>query len=119
MDMLDEVSEVSVQPDGKVKTKKPISDDQTIREMQAKELEESIAEFLWAWKKYIELRPDCATDLSSAASNIWWKTIDALALANSRFKEAFILGYRHPESIAQFHKFKLKMILGKRYQVDA
>ena len=119
MDILDEVSEVTVQPDGKVETKKLISAVQTIREMRAKELEESIAEFLWAWKRYIELRPDYATALNSAASDIWWKTIDALALANSRFKEAFILGNRHPESIAQFHKFKLKMILGKRYQVDA
>jgi hypothetical protein len=44
MDMLDEVSEVTVQPDGKVETKKLISAVQTIREMQAKELEESIAE---------------------------------------------------------------------------
>jgi len=37
--MLDEVSAVTVQLDGKVDTKKLISDDQTIREMQAKELE--------------------------------------------------------------------------------
>ena len=118
MDMLDEVSEVTVQPDGKVETKKLISDDQTILEMQAKELEEAIAEFLWAWKQFQNLRPESATDYHNVGL-AWWKTIDALALGASRFKEAFIQGDRSPNSIRCFHKFRVKMLLGKRYTVEA
>ena len=118
MDMIDEVSEVTVQPDGKVETKKLISDEQTIREMEAKELADSLAEFVREWREFERLRVDLATDYGRPGI-LWWRSLQCLALAESRFKEAFIQGDRSPRSIQQYHKFRLKMIHGKRYRTDA
>jgi hypothetical protein len=116
--MFDEVSQVTVQPDGKVETKKLISDEQTIREMNAKELEDSLVEFLREWREFERLRLDLATDYGRPGI-LWWRSLQCLALAESRFKEAFIQGDRSPRSIQQFHRFKLKMVAGRRYGTDA
>jgi len=118
MEMFDEVSQVTVQPDGKVETKKLISDEQTIREMNAKELEDALSEFMREWRTWSEMRPECALDYERPGI-IWWRNLQCLALAESRFKEAFIQGDRSPRSIQQYHKFRLKMIDGKRYRTDA
>jgi len=118
MEMFDEVSKVTVQPDDKVETKKLISDEQTIREMNAKELEDALAEFMREWRTWSEMRPECATDYGRPGI-IWWRNLQCLALAESRFKEAFIQGDRSPRSAQQFQRFKLKMIAGKHYRTDA
>ena len=118
MEMFDEVSQVTVQPDGKVETKKLISDEQTIREMEAKELADSLAEFVREWREFERLRLDLATDYGRPGI-LWWRSLQCLALAESRFKEAFIQGDRSPRSIQQFHRLKLKMATGLRYRSDA
>ena len=117
MDMLDEVSQVTVQPDGKVETKKLISDERTIREMNAKELKDALSEFMCEWRTWSEMRPECALDYERSGI-IWWRNLQCLALAESRFKEAFIQGDRSPRSIQQFHRFKLKMVAGLRYRTN-
>jgi len=118
MEMFDEVSQVTVQPDGKVETKKLISDERTIREMEAKELEDSLVEFLREWREFERLRLDLATDYGRPGI-LWWRSLQCLALAESKFKEAFIQGDRSPRSIQQFHRFKLKMAARRRYRTDA
>ena len=118
MEMFDEVSEVTVQPDGKVETKKLISDEQTISEMDAKELGEALAEFIREWRTFNEMRPDCATD-HGRPGIIWWRNLQFLALAESRFKEAFIQGDRSPRSIQRFHRYRLQLINGGSSKADA
>jgi len=45
--------------------------------------------------------------------------LEYLALADSRLKEAFCGRDRSPLSISQYHKWRLKMINGRRYRADA
>jgi hypothetical protein len=118
LEIFDEVSQVTVQPDGKVDTKKLISDEQAIREMEAKELEDALSEFMREWRTWSEMRPECATDYGRPGI-IWWRNLQCLALAESRLKEAFIQGHRSPRSAQLFQRYKLKMIDGKRYRTDA
>jgi len=113
--MFDEVKKVHVEM---VNGKPRISDEQTIRQMEAKELEDALAEFMREWRTWSEMRPECALDYERPGI-IWWRNLQCLALAESRFKEAFIQGDRSPRSIQQFHRFKLKMVSGRRYRTDA
>src|ERR1700755_890062 len=101
-----------------VSGKPRVSDEQTIREMEAKELADSLAEFVREWREFERLRVDLATDYGRPGI-LWWRSLQCLALAESRFKEAFIQGDCSPRSIQQYHKFRLKMIHGKRYRTDA
>ena len=113
--MFDEVTTTKVEI---VNGKPRVSDEQTIREMEAKELADSLAEFVREWREFERLRVDLATDYGRPGI-LWWRSLQCLALAESRFKEAFIQGDRSPRSIQQYHKFRLKMINGKRYRTDA
>src|ERR1700741_1593990 len=113
--MFDEVTTTKVEI---VNGKPRVSDEQAIREMEAKELADSLAEFVREWREFERLRVDLATDYGRPGI-IWWRNLQCLALAESRFKEAFIQGDRSPRSIQQFHRIKLKMLLGRRYRTDA
>jgi hypothetical protein len=101
-----------------VNGKPRISDEQTIREMEAKELEEAFTDFVRSWREFEAMRPEMATDYGRPGI-LWWRALQFLALAESNFKEKFIQGDRSPRSIQQFHRFKLKMASGRRYQTEA
>lgn len=85
------------------------------------ELVAAVADLQFSWKKFRQLenlRPEMMLDPGIGGRN-WWTALDQLALANSRLKEAFILGDRSPRSIEQYAKFRRKVITGEKYRTDA
>lgn len=50
---------------------------------------------------------------------LWWRALEYLALADSRLKECFCGRDRSPASVRLYHRFRLKMIDGRRYRTDA
>jgi len=95
-----------------------ITDAETICEMEAKEMAEAVEEFMREWRRWIDTRPDLSIEYGRPGM-VWWKLLDALALADSRLREAFIRGDRSPVSMALYHRFRLNMILGKSDRVTA
>lgn len=113
--LFDETTEVKM-----VNGKPMVSDEQTIRDMEAsKEMEDAIADILRSFKDFTDIMSHGVDPLDPVKSVAWWRALQFLALADSRCKEAFILGDRRPASIRQYAKFRSKMLEGKRYRPDA
>jgi hypothetical protein len=101
-------------------TRKPlVSDEETIRQMEAaEEMERSIADFVKAWKDFDGLRADTTTENGRAGIR-WWDSFQWLALADYHLKELFIQGDRSPRSIELYHKYRLRIIAGRHYRTEA
>jgi hypothetical protein len=99
-----------------------ISDAETLKELEAseaKELEEALAEFLCRTKAFIQMNdPFVHMDVGRPGVEWWW-ALEWLALSESRLKQAFCGNDRRPQIVRQYHKWKLKMLEGKRYRTDA
>ena len=110
--MFDEVVETHVGKDGSVEAK--------LVSPSAEEMEEAVADFVKSAREFRDLnsRPDAAT-APERPGILWWRALEWLALADSRLKDVFCGRDRSPRSIRQFHKFRLKMIAGRRYRTDA
>ena len=80
----------------------------------------AVADLTMSWKRFREIdkRPDVALSPERLGTD-WWRALEHLALADSRLKEAFICGDRRPASIAQYAKYRRKLLLGERYRTDA
>ena len=105
-----------------VNGKPRISDAETLKELaasEAKEMEEALAEFLHHAKAFILIN-DPFVHMNVGRPGVeWWRALEWLALSESRLKTAFCGNDRRPQSIRQYHNWKLKMLEGKRYRTDA
>jgi hypothetical protein len=119
MEMLDEQTVTKIASDGTVETKRLVTDEETIAQMEAEqEMERAVADLVRSAREFFQMRSESASDYERPGI-VWWRRLEALALADSRTKEAFCGRDRSPRSIRAYHKFKLKMIDGKRYRTDA
>ena len=110
--MFDKIVETKVMPDGTVEVNL-VSD-------SAEDMENAVADFVQSYRQFREtnnLRPDAATEANLGMA--WWKRLEYLALADSRLKECFCGRDRSPASVRHYHKYRLKLIDGKRYRTDA
>ena len=115
--MFDEVKEVHVEM---VNGKRRVTDEETIAQMDAQEMENAVAELTQAWRRFREYdrrHPDAALDPEHGLH--WWRLAEYLMLANNRTKDAFLGRHRDPASVRQHDKFRRKMLLGQRYRTDA
>jgi hypothetical protein len=115
--MFDEVKEVHVEM---VNGKPRVTDEETIAQMDAQEMESAVAELTQAWRRFREYdrrHPDAALDPEHGL--YWWRLAEYLMLANNRTKDAFLGRHRDPASVRQHDKFRRKMLLGQRYRTDA
>lgn len=113
--LFDEITEVKT-----VNGKPKVTDEQTIRDMEAaKEMEDAIADLIRSFKDFNQIMSHGVEPTDPLKSIPWWRALQFLALADSRLKEAFICGDRSPASIRQYAKFRSKMLEGKRYRPDA
>lgn len=112
MEMLDEIVSTKIE-DGKVMVKSEILSP------APEDVKHAVADFVQSYRQFTKTnsRPDAATDAN--LSMAWWKRLENLALADSRLKDIFCGRDRSPRSIAQYNKFRLKMIAGRRYRTDA
>ncbi len=112
MEMFDELIRTTVMPDGKV--------DAELVQPDPKEVENAVADFVKSAREFRILHscPDGATD-PERRGILWWRALEWLACTDSRLKDIFCGPDRSPRSIAQYHKYRLKLIDGKRYRTDA
>lgn len=111
MNLFDEEIQTMIKSDGTVEQKRMLLDDM----LQSEEAENAVEEFLTSWKRFDELK-EAGID---HRANSWWAALEFLALADSRLKALFTGGRRDPASIKQFHKYRGKLIDGRRYRTDA
>jgi hypothetical protein len=109
--MFDEIVRTEFKQNGEVKV--------TIVEDTAREMECAVADFVRWWRRFNEIDASVAATSGANLGVEWWRCLEYLALADSRLKDAFCGRDRSPNSIKQYHKFRLKMIDGKRYRTDA
>jgi hypothetical protein len=110
--MFDEIIETTVKPDGKVEVE--------LINPSPEEVENAVRDFVNSEREFrlLHSRPDGATD-SGRPGILWWRAFELLAFADSRLKDIFCGRDRSLASIAQFHKYKLSLISGKRLRADA
>lgn len=91
----------------------------TVTDVPAEEVENAVADFVQRHRQFREAnsRPDIATDPNAGIQ--WWRALEYLALADSRLKECFCGRDRSPASVRLYHRFRLKMIDGRRYRTNA
>lgn len=112
--LFDEITEVKM-----VNGKPTVSDEQTIRDMEAaKEMEDAIADLVRSFKDFTDIMTRGVNPTDPVSSIAWWRCLQFLALADSRCKEAFICGDRSPASMSQYARFKSKTLEDKRYRPD-
>ena len=112
MEMFDELVSTKIE-DGKVTV------ETEVLSPDPKKVENAVADFVQSYRQFRETnsRPDAATDAHLGMA--WWKRLEYLALADSRLKDIFCGPDRSPRSIAQYHRYRLKLIDGKPYRTDA
>ena len=111
MNLFDEEISTVIKSDGTVEQKRMLLDDM----LQSDEAENAVEEFLTSWKRFDKLKE---TEIDHKA-NSWWVALEYLALADTRLKTVFTGDRRDPAAIKQFHKYRGKLIDGKRYRTDA
>ena len=103
MEMLDQIRVV------------PFPKKETEDKLQSEEAENAVAEFVVYSKRLRDLE---AAGVNKT-DNRWWVAVQWLAIADAKLKDLFCDRDRSPRSIAQYHKYRLKLIDGKRYRTDA
>jgi hypothetical protein len=111
MNLFDEEIQTVIKEDGTVEQKRMMLDDM----LQSEEAENAVEDFLTSWKRFDKLK-EAGID---HRANSWWVALELLALADSRLKAVFTGDRRDPLSIKQYHKYRGKLIDGKRYRTDA
>lgn len=79
-----------------------------------------VAELVRSWRLYREIERrsnDAALDPIHEIE--WWRRVEALGLADSKMKQAFLGCDRSPAGIKQYAKFRRKIVTGERYRTDA
>jgi hypothetical protein len=107
--LFDEIVETRIAPDGTLEA--------SLRDPSAEgEMEAAVADMTRSWREFRDLNVKGPCVVHDYA---WWKALVYLSLAEDRLKEAFCGRDRSPASMRAFHKFRLKMCMGKRYRADA
>lgn len=110
--MFDEIVKTEFKPDGRVEVEL-VNDD-------AQELESATTDLVRSWRRFKGIDASVAATSGAQLGIEWWRSLQYLALADSRVKEAFIGGDRSPRSIRLFHQYKLGLIEGgKKLPADA
>ena len=106
--LFDEIIETRIAPEGTLEASfKPDAE---------QEVEIAVADIVRSWRDFKDANGDYPIAVWGYQ---WWKCLCYLALAEDRLKEAFCGRDRSPASIKQYHRWRLKMIDGRRHRTDA
>lgn len=106
--LFDEIIETRIAPDGTLEA--------SLRDPSAEEeMEAAVADMTRSWREFRDANAEGAI---AAHDYRWWKYLCYLALAEDRLKTAFVGRDRSPASIKAYHRFRMKMVSGKRYRTD-
>jgi hypothetical protein len=106
--LFDEIVETRIATDGTLEA--------GLKPDAEQEIENAVADMMRSWRDFKDANGDYPIAVWGYQ---WWKCLCYLALAEDRLKEAFCGRDRSPASIRQYHKWRLKMIDGRRYRTDA
>lgn len=109
--MFDEVISTKIAPDGEVEVE--------LVSPSAEEVEAAVADFVKSARDFLEINDNPGAAITERLGIRWWKAAEWLMLADNRLKDCFCGRDRSPAAIRQYHKFRLKMIDGRRYRTDA
>jgi hypothetical protein len=107
--MFGEIVETKISSDGKLEVVALAPDAE-------QEKEDAVADMVKSWKDFKDANGDYPIAVWGYQ---WWRALMHLSLAEDRLKEAFLGRDRSPASVKQYHKWRLKMIDGRRYRTDA
>jgi len=79
------------------------------------QVEAAVAEFVRSARNFARVNGGSAR----FATNEWWQEVQWLALADAELKTIFCGRDLSTRSIQQYHRYRLKMIEGKRYRANA
>lgn len=115
MEIFDELIRTTVKPDGEVETKRYISNDETLRQMEFQEACEEFVAAEKAWKKLdASVRLDKAADVCA-----WWDALEARYQTEKRVWELFTGGDRSPRSGRMYLQFRETLLSGRSTRADA
>ncbi len=106
--MFDEIVETRFAPNGTLEA--------TLKPDAEHEMENAVADMVRSWREFKDANGDYPI---AVWGYTWWKALMYLSFAEDRLKEAFCGRDRSPASIRQYHRWRLKMIDGRRYRTDA
>ena len=106
--LFDEIIETRIAPDGTL--------DASLKRDAEQDMKDALADMLRSWKDFKDANGDYPIAVWGYE---WWKCLCYLALAEDHLKEAFLGRDRSPASIRQYHRWRLKMLDGRRYRADA
>lgn len=112
--MFDEVTEVKT-----VNGKPMISDEETLRQMDAEEMANAIADLTRSFRDFNAIMSRGVDPVDPVKSLGWWRATEYLMLANNRLKDIFCGRDRSPASVKVYARFRSKMLEGKRYRPEA
>jgi hypothetical protein len=102
-----------------VNGKPRVTEEPTVAEADAKEMEEAIADLVRSYREFMVFTERGVDPTDPLRSKGWWRALGYLALGESRAKDCFCGRDRSPVSVQQYAKFRSKMLEGKRYRPDA
>ena len=111
--MFDEVTEVKT-----VNGKPMISDEETLRQMDAEEMANAIADLTRSFSDFNAIMSRGVDPVDPVKSLGWWRATEYLMLANNRLTDIFCGRDRSPASVKAYARFRSKM-LERRYRPDA
>ena len=106
--LFDEIVETSIAREGTLEA--------SLKTDAEQEMEDAVADIVRSWKDFKDANRDYPIAVWGYE---WWKCLCYLALAEDHLKEAFCGRDRSPASMKQYHKWRLKIIDGRRYRADA
>ena len=106
--LFDEIIETRIAPEGTLEA--------SLKPDAEQEVESAVADIVRSWRDFKDANGDYPIAVWGYQ---WWKCLCYLALAEDRLKEAFCGRDRSLASMKQYHKWRLKMIDGRRYRTDA
>jgi len=107
--MFDELIRTTIYSDGKAEVEVELPPP------TPEQVERAVAEFVRSARNFARVNGGSAR----FSTNEWWQELQWLACADADLKTIFCGRDRSPRSIQQYHKFRLKMIEGKRYRANA
>jgi hypothetical protein len=103
MEMFDEI--IQTDPAGKPL----ISDEVQITEL---DMQEAVEDFIRSHRQFVSLEV-------TPASNVWWKHLEYLALADNSLKDRFCKRDRSKRTIALYHEYRMALVSGRKLRANA
>jgi hypothetical protein len=109
--MFDEITETKIAPDGTAASKRYVTDDETIREM---DFAEACDEMVRSEKQWRKLESDPRRDVVA-----WFDALEARYEADKKLWQLFTAGDRSQRSNKMYNEYRLILLMGSSTRANA